>query len=219
MAVKLCTSAPNWSYDCLRSSSALVQVLKLLLQKGTPRIQLKRLKTCLVVMSPKSWLANLNWYEKETQMVTLVSLRLEVLNSKGQAFWACAFVCPCFSSSDQPECDLDWRGFAVPLCQGLKLPGISFIPTWTTTPRLTKLAWNLNWQCLHAVGSIKLPCIPTAPPHWLQLVCPSAWKQNSLHADLGLWTSSGKATPCQIPTYTGISLDNSTCNLSQDIPV
>ena len=34
--------------------------------------------------------------------------------------------------------------------------------------------------------------------------------------------SSGKATPCQIPTYTGISRDNSTCYLSQlseDIPV
>ena len=31
--------------------------------------------------------------------------------------------------------------------------------------------------------------------------------------------SSGKTTPCQIPTYTGISLDNSTCDLSQNIPV
>ena len=31
--------------------------------------------------------------------------------------------------------------------------------------------------------------------------------------------ASGKVTPCQIPTYTGISRDNSTCYLSQDIQV
>ena len=30
---------------------------------------------------------------------------------------------------------------------------------------------------------------------------------------------SGKATPCHIPTYTGISRDNSICDLSQNIPV
>ena len=31
--------------------------------------------------------------------------------------------------------------------------------------------------------------------------------------------SSGKTTPCQIPTYTGISRDNPTSDLSRDIPV
>ena len=32
-------------------------------------------------------------------------------------------------------------------------------------------------------------------------------------------SSSEKMTPCQIPTYTGIFLDNLTCDLSQDIQV
>ena len=32
-------------------------------------------------------------------------------------------------------------------------------------------------------------------------------------------TASGKATPCHIPTYTGISRDNQMCDLSLDIPV
>ena len=31
--------------------------------------------------------------------------------------------------------------------------------------------------------------------------------------------TSDKMTPCQIQTYTGISRDNPTCDLSRDIPV
>ena len=32
-------------------------------------------------------------------------------------------------------------------------------------------------------------------------------------------SASAKTTPCQILTYTGISRDNPTCDLSRDIPV
>ena len=40
-----------------------------------------------------------------------------------------------------------------------------------------------------------------------------------LKAEVRRSFTSEKTTPCQIPTYTGISRDNSTWDLSQDIPV
>ena len=85
-----------------------------------------------------------------------------------------------------------------------------------------------SWLPLQSVK--KSPLQVTIQGKWLFAVSGSPWHwQVQVQSSQHLWaeqllclfsvSASGLATPCHIPTYTGISRDNPTCNLCQDILV